>query len=192
MQNKLSFRLSKKKEFEGILWTFSHLSFLRKWSSQIVLPQFSKPLMRALRTSPWKIDSDRKTRKRLLGELNTLYNPKQCRDILAVVERGWRKIEKRFFKAVSREPNLCLRKTYVCYLTFYGGEGSFGQKNQIYVRMNPDIPSDLRLANYTIMHELIHLMLETDDKACDTSQPARERFVESIIEKPSIRRLLDG
>jgi predicted metal-dependent hydrolase len=199
VRGRLAFCISKKKEIEEILWTFSHLSSLRRWASKIVLPPFSKLLTRRLQSLVRRKSSlepksemklDQKTYALFIKEFNLLYNRKQYQNTLNFVERKWRRIECQFFKTISSMSNLRVRRRYICYLTFYGGGGSFGRNNQIYVRVNPKIKSDRRFANYTIIHELIHLMLEPYATKHGFSQEEKEHAVESIVKSPPIRKPL--
>lgn len=192
------FRASKRKEAEEVLWTFTHRSLLQKLSSRLILPSFSKELVQQLQrleTPTNRFESPltvgRKISGRLWQELGILYKPPRYQRVLAGVKRRWQKIERQFFDVAAALPSLAVRNRYICYLTFYGGGGSFGRENQIYVRVNPRIASDIRFSNYAVAHELIHLMTEPRAQARRLSQAARERWVESIIEYPKIRTLLE-
>lgn len=188
--------MSKEKEIEEVLWTASHLTFLKKYSSRIALPPFSKGLVRRLKlldhdgllVSEVKVDED--TYALFMKEFNAVFRRSQYDAAKATMEAEWRDVEGHFFRAISSVQYLCVRKRYRCYVTFYGGGGSFGCGNQIYVRANPDMSWGACRTNYVIMHELIHLMVQPHASSRQVSQAVEERLVDSVIERPEIRRLL--
>lgn len=192
------FRISKKKkEVEEILWTYSNRSFLKKYVSGLILPEFSASLKKKLIdlksmgvTEPIRLSKN--TRSLFLKEFRSLYSVGKYKSVTDKVEKKWRKIERSFFEEIVALsiPELRLRNRFFCYITFYGGGGSYGRDNQIYVRANPDIPNDFHFVNYTIMHELIYLMFEPFVQKKNLPQLDKEKFVESVVEKPQILKLL--
>jgi len=181
---------------EGIIWTFAHLPKIRKMSSDVILPPFSRSLSRRLLAlhsmrSRWegRILVPAEMKRAFVKEFSGICRVNEYRKNVKSVRRQWRLIEREFFKQVRLLSIAPAAKTYRCYVTFYGGGGSFGRKREIYVRLNPSIPNDLRYANYTIAHEIIHLLVEPTARKKNLSPLAREHLVDGIIERPPLRRL---
>ena len=192
----VEFLFSKQREIEGIIWTFAHLSKLRKLSSDIILPLFSDSLSQRLRAlqslnDHWegRIPVPAETKRALVREFSNIYHPDKYQKIIKPVRRQWQSIEKKFFKRIRQFATVPIAQTYHCYVTFYGGGGSFGRNKEIYVRVNPSIPNDLRYANYTIAHEITHLLVKSSATQSEEPKLARERLVDKIIERSSLRGL---
>ncbi|TSC91104.1 MAG: hypothetical protein CEN90_652 [Parcubacteria group bacterium Licking1014_17] len=196
-KNKVQFRISKEKEIEEVLWTYCKMSFLKKWSSELILPKFSKQLESKLKKLTSKSlgnsvnygyinllnDGDRAL---FLREFNSIYSLSKYKSVLNILREKWQKTERGFFQKITKIPDVKTVESYVCYITFYGSGGSFGRGNQIYVRANPDVKSDITFSDYTIAHELIHLMIEKLFKRKKLTQSSKEKLVDSIICKVGI------
>ena len=192
----VEFLFSKQREIEGIIWTFAHISKIRKISSDIILPPFSNSLSHRLLVlqsshNQWegRIPVPAEVKKVFMREFSGICHANEYQKIIKSVRKQWRSIEKKFFKGIQPLSTVPVAKTYRCYITFYGGGGSFGRKKEIYVRVNTLIPNDLRYANYTIAHEIIHLIMEPTARIKNLSPLARERLVDGIIERPPLRSL---
>ncbi|KKP87707.1 MAG: hypothetical protein UR93_C0035G0003 [Berkelbacteria bacterium GW2011_GWA2_35_9] len=77
------------------------------------------------------------------------------------VRSGWQKIEKKFFNIINNL-NLKIADKYLCYTTLYGPEGEYKYPNIIDLRIKNN--KDIKNANETIAHELIHLLIYNKTK----------------------------
>ncbi|MBI5765611.1 hypothetical protein HZA71_00080 [Candidatus Falkowbacteria bacterium] len=200
--NQLIFRISRSKELEEIIWTLQNYRFLRGWTSKIILPSFAQIFISKIKQSKDQPFSEKILRlskeqplddkiiENLDKELSKVYDSKLYHKIRSEVEMRWSKVEKPFFKIVGGISQCQVRSTYYCYIGIYGGGGSFGRKNQIYVRVNPKEINDLKYVCYTIMHELIHLMIEKTADNQKWPHRQREGFVDKIIKTTELKKLL--
>lgn len=147
---KIQFLYSKDKEKEKLLNIYDEYQWFIDNDFPIVLPEFYAEIYKNSK-------KNKKLFVRQLGiELNKIYNKNDYQLKSETVKNKWRKIEREFFEILSNF-NLKVRDKYFCHISLYGPEGQFNYPNTVNLRMANS--KDIKNANETIAHEVIHLLI---------------------------------
>jgi len=170
------FYQSEKEELETILWTIKNYKKIRKFCNDIIYPKLPKNLWESILKDDQNFTNSRKKVEEYLKSTNQLsLDPK----IKQVAIPLWAKIENDFFKKIKKISKIRPFKKYICYLTKYGGGGSFNPPNIIWVRMNLKNKNDLKYFTYTVAHEITHLLLNKKHK--NKLQEIKEKEIDQIL-----------
>ncbi|MFH1551923.1 MAG: hypothetical protein ABIC36_03560 [bacterium] len=170
------FYQSKQQELETILWTIKNHKQLEKFSSDTIYPKLPKKIWNKIVQDNVKFSNSRKIVQGYLKKTNQLNQQENLKKVFIPL---WKKIEKEFFKKIKKILKIKILPKYICYLTQYGGGGSFNPPNTIWVRANKKNKNDIKYFTYTITHEIIHLLLHQQLK--NTSQDKIENQIEKIL-----------
>lgn len=173
---KVLFYQSPKEEVETILWTMKNQKFIEKFCNNILFPKLPKKFWKIVHEDNEDFSKSRKIIKEYLLKTRQL-NKK--REVSTMFIPLWRKIEKDFFSRLQRILNMDPQKTYVCYITQYGGGGSFNTPNKIWVRANVKNKNDRKYFNYAVAHEIIHLLLHHTHQS--KTQEKIEKKVDDVL-----------
>jgi len=175
------FRQSKKQELETILWTIKNHKLLEKFCDSIIYPKLSKKLWQMIINDNDMFSNSREPVRKYLEKTNQLVLEKNIKQTVIPL---WRKIEKKFFTKIRNILNLNLLPKYICYLTRYGGGGTFNPPDTMWVQVNKKNKNDIRYFTYTVAHEIIHILLE--GKYGRKSGQRREKEVDDILIKTKL------
>ncbi len=147
---KIQFLYSKNKEKEKLLNIYDEYQWFIDNDFPIFLPKFYA-----------KIYKNNKNNKKFFAEqlgieLNKIYNKSDYQLKNEMVKNNWRKIEKEFFEILNKY-NKKIKNKYFCYVSLYGPEGQFNCPNAVSLRVANS--EDIKNANETIAHEIIHLVI---------------------------------
>ncbi len=166
---KLQFLYSKNKEKEKLLNIYDEYQWFIDNNFPIIFPKFYD-----------KIYKDSKKNKKLFAkqlsaELNKIYNRDDYQLKSELVKNNWRKIEKEFFEILSNF-NLKVRDKYFCHISLYGPEGQFNYPDVVNLRAVNS--KDIKDANETIAHEIIHLLIYNKAKKLKLNYQQTEGLVD--------------
>ena len=166
---KLQFLYSQNKEKEKLLNIYDEYQWFIDNDFPIVLPKFYDKIYR----------NSRKNKKlfikQLSVELNKIYNRGDYQLKKEMIKNNWRKIEKEFFEILGNL-NLRLRDKYFCHISLYGPEGQFNYPNMVNLRVANK--KDIKNANETIAHEIIHLLIYNKVKKLELNYQQIEGLVD--------------
>lgn len=147
---KLQFLYSKNKEKEKLLNIYDEYQWFIDNDFPIVLPEFYNEMYKNSKKNKKHFS------KQLDAGLNKIYNRDNYKFKSELVKNNWRKIEKDFFEILSNL-NLKIRGKYFCHISLYGPEGQFNYPDVVNLRTANS--KDIKNANETIAHEVIHLLI---------------------------------
>lgn len=171
------FRKSKKQDVETIIWTIKNHEKFKRFSASIY-PKLPKDIIDSIIQN----DNQVKSRNLLMSyfKKNIFLKPVNYKELVS----QWKKIEKDFFKKIKIITGVKPKKNYLCYLTTYGGGGSFNPPKTIWVRINPKCKKDSKYFTYTIAHEITHLLLFKKNKS--QTQRKIENNIDDILIKTGL------
>ncbi|MEK7078129.1 MAG: hypothetical protein AAB911_01030 [Patescibacteria group bacterium] len=177
------FRQSKQQELETILWTIKEHRLVEKFCNVIIYPKLPRHLWQAIEQDDKTFKNSRGIVKLHLEKTNQLVLQKNASKIVAPL---WRKIEKEFFARAVKLTKVKICDKYICYLTRYGGGGSFNPPNTIWVRANIKNKNDLRFFTYTVAHEITHLLLDNLLNKKKRTKRQKEKAVDAVLIKTNL------
>jgi len=163
---KLQFLYSKNKEKEKLLNVYDEYQWFIDNDFPIVLPKFYAKIYQ---------NNNKLFAKKLNRELNKVYNKDDYQFKKEKVKNNWQEIEKNFFKILSNF-NLKVRDKYFCHISLYGPEGQFNYPNIVNLRVANS--KDIKNANETIAHEIIHLAIYNKVKKLKLNYEQTEGLVD--------------
>jgi len=163
---KLQFLYSKNKEKEKLLNVYDEYQWFIDNDFPIVLPKFYAKIYQ---------NNKKLFAKKLNRELNKVYNKDDYQFKKEKVKNNWQEIEKNFFKILSNF-NLKVRDKYFCHISLYGPEGQFNYPNIVNLRVANS--KDIKNANETIAHEIIHLAIYNKVKKLKLNYEQTEGLVD--------------
>ena len=163
---KLQFLYSKNKEKEKLLNVYDEYQWFIDNDFPIVLPKFYAKIYQ---------NNKKLFAKKLNRELNKVYNKDDYQFKKEKVKNNWQEIEKNFFKILSNF-NLKVRDKYFCHISLYGPEGQFNYPNIVNLRVANS--KDIKNANETIAHEIIHLVIYNKVKKLKLNYEQTEGLVD--------------
>lgn len=170
------FYQSKKEELETILWTIKNYKKIKKFCNDIIYPKLPKNLWQSIVKDDQNFTNSKKEVKEYLEDTNQLDLKLKIKRIAIPL---WTKMQNDFFERIEEISEIKPLKKYICYLTKYGGGGSFNPPNTIWVRINPRNKNDLKYFTYTVAHEITHLLLNKKHK--DKLQETKEKEIDQIL-----------
>gem|GEM_PF-587856 len=144
---RLQFLYSKNKEREKLLSIYDEYQWFIDNDFPIILPKFFAKIYQ---------NNKKLFVKKLSRELNKVYNKDNYQLKKETIKNNWQKIEKNFFKILSSF-NLKIEDKYFCHISLYGPNGQFNYPNIVNLRVVNR--KDIKNANETIAHEIIHLLI---------------------------------
>ena len=124
--------------------------------------------------------------KKLDTELSKIYNKGDYQFKKEKVKNNWRKIEKDFFEILSNL-NLKIRDKYFCHISLYGPEGQFNYPDIVNLRVVNS--KDIKNANETIVHEIIHLLIYNKVKKIKLSYQQTESLVDLFFIETNLKNI---
>jgi len=175
---KLQFLYSKIKEKEKLLNIYEEYQWFIDNNFPIVLPKFYSRIYQENK-------KDRKLFvKELNLELNKIYDENGYQRKSEKIKNNWKKIEQSFFN-ILRSLNLRIKDKYICYISLYGPSGQFNYPNAINLRVINT--KDIKEANETIAHELIHLLIYNKAKKLKLSYKQTEGVIDLFFTETKLK-----
>lgn len=171
---------SKIKEKEKLLNIYNEYQWFVDNDFSIVLPKFYAKI--------YQKDKNNKKffTKELNIELNKIYNKNDYQLKNKKVKNNWQKIERNFFNILD-DFILNIKDKYICYLSLYGPEGQFEYPNIINLRVKSK--KDIKSANETIAHELIHLSIYSKTKKLKLNYKQTEGMVDLFFTETKLKTI---
>jgi len=177
---KISFLYSKNKEKEKLLDMYDKYEWFVDNNFPINLSKFYPRLYQ-------KHKSNKKLFNKDLGaNFDKSYDRDDYSLKIEKVRSGWQKIEKKFFNIINNL-NLKIADKYLCYISLYGPEGQFNYPNIIDLRIKNN--KDIKNANETIAHELIHLLIYNKTKKLKLNYRQTEGVVDLFFTETELRTI---
>ncbi|HLC69856.1 MAG: hypothetical protein A2840_02065 [Candidatus Buchananbacteria bacterium RIFCSPHIGHO2_01_FULL_47_11b] len=177
---KLQFLYSKTKEKEKLLNIYEEYQWFVENDFPIVTPNFYDKIYRR----------NKGNRKFFIGELNTeldkIYNENDYQLKTEKVKDNWKKIEQDFFNII-KSFNLRIKNKYICYISLYGPFGQFKYPKVVDLRVHNT--KDMKEANQTIAHELIHLLIYNKVKKLKLNYKQIEGVVDLFFTKTKLKTI---
>jgi len=176
---RILFLSSKEREIQKLLNIHSEYQWFLDNDFPIILPTFYKQLYQESKNKKdFKISLEK--------ELSEIYNKKIYDRNVKMAKNEWEKIETRFFDVLKKH-NLKTKDKYLCYISLYGSDGQFKYPNIIDLRVSKEL--DIKQANKTIAHELIHLMILKKVEKLKLSYKQTEGVVDLFFKKTDLKDL---
>ncbi len=151
----IKFLHSKSKEVEKLLDIYDEYDWFVDNKFPIKLPKFYVKLYKKYKNNKKLFTQE------LESKLNIVYKPSVYLINVLKVKNSWQRTEPKFFSTI-KDLDIEVSGGYVCNISLYGPEGRFKLPNIIDLRIASS--KDVKDANETIAHELIHLMINSKAK----------------------------
>ncbi|MBU0648650.1 hypothetical protein KJ969_00870 [Patescibacteria group bacterium] len=175
---KLQFLYSKNKEREKLLSIYDEYQWFVDNGFSIVLPKFYAGIYQ-------KNKNNKKLFTKTLNiELNKIYNKNDYQLKNEKVKNNWQKIEKEFFNILG-DFKINIKDKYICHISLYGPEGQFRYPNTVNLRVKTS--KDIKNANETIAHELIHLLIYNKAKKIKLNYQQTEGMVDLFFTETRLK-----
>lgn len=125
-------------------------------------------------------------RQILSRELSKIYDKKKYASRVAEAQNNWSKVEREVLM-IMQDLGLKVKDNYVCYVSLYGPEGQFCYPNIINLRLANQ--SDIRSANKTITHEILHLAIFNKAKKLKLDYKQTEGAVDMLFKETELKRI---
>lgn len=176
----LKFLYSKNKEKEKLLNIYKEYQWFIDNDFPIVLPKFYAEIYQ-------KNENNKKLFIKALNiELNKIYNKNDYYLKNENIKNNWQKIEQNFFD-IFNDFTLSIKDKYICYISLYGPEGQFKYPNIVNLRVGNN--QDIKNANETIAHELIHLIIYNKAKKLKLNYKQTEGVVDLFFTKTKLKTI---
>ncbi|MDD5639424.1 MAG: hypothetical protein PHR47_01290 [Candidatus Pacebacteria bacterium] len=146
---KLKFTFSKKREIDKLINIYSEYQWFVDNDFPISLPSFYDLLYK-----------ETKTKVVFKKELIILFKEIYKRDIYLkkekIIKENWKRVGNRVVDILN-DLKLTKKDRYFCYLSLYGPQGQYEYPDMVDLRIVNE--KDVREANETIIHELLHLLI---------------------------------
>ena len=173
------------------IWHISDEDWFKKEGYNIVYPKISEKLKQEIKNSEKLIKQDKYSSPSEIKEIiKKEISQMDLEEIRKKVEENWVSVEQKFFEMV---PDIVGKQfhyeKYACYFTPYGPGGSYdGQTYKSFVvKANENFTNK----NKTIMHELIHCLIQEDIKSNDIDHWTKERIVDLYLVKTDLKNLFE-
>ncbi len=175
---KLQFLYSQTKEKEKLLDIYEEYQWFIDNNFPIILPKFYA-----------RIYKQNKNNKKIFirelnKELNRVYDKNKYQSRQNKIKNNWQKTEQLFFNVLDNF-NFKTKNKYICYISLYGPEGQFKYPNIINLRV--DNNKDVKGANETIAHELIHLLVYNKAKKLKLNYEQIEGVVDLFFTETKLK-----
>jgi len=177
---KLQFLYSKIKEKEKLLNIYEEYQWFIDNDFPIVLPKFYAEIYQQNKNNKKLF-----ARKLSIG-LNKIYNENDYQLKNEKVKNNWQKIEQILFSTLD-DFALNIRDRYICYVSLYGPEGQFKYPNIVNLRISNI--KDIKEANETIAHELIHLLIYNKAKKIKLDYKQTEGIVDLFFTETKLKTI---
>ena len=177
---KLQFLYSKIKEKEKLLDIYEQYQWFIDNGFPIVVPKFYTKIYRKNR------NNKKLFAKELNIALNKIYDKNDYQRKSEKIKNNWKKIEQSFFNILG-SLNLRIKDKYICYISLYGPSGQFNYPDVINLRVNNT--KDIKEANETIAHELIHLLIYNKAKKLKLNYKQTEGVVDLFFTKTKLKTI---
>lgn len=178
MNMRLKFLYSKNKEKEKLLNIYEEYQWFINNDFPIILPEFYTGIYQ-------KNKNDKKLFiKEMNVELNKIYDKDDYQLKNEKIKNNWQKIEQEIFNILN-DFNLNIREKYICYISLYGPEGQFKYLNMINLRVKTN--QDIKGANETITHELVHLLIYNKVKKLKLNYKQIEGIVDLFFTETELK-----
>ena len=176
---RLQFLYSKNKEQEKLLNIYDEYQWFIDNDFPIVLPKFY--------TETYQKNKNNKKlfAKDLNIKLNRIYNKNGYRLKIDKLKNSWQKIEKKVFDILDSF-NFIIKNKYICHISRYGPEGQFKYPNIVNLRINN---KDIKNANETIAHEIIHLLIYNKAKKLKLNYRQTEGMVDLFFAETELKSI---
>ena len=176
----LKFLYSKNKEKEKLLNIYKEYQWFIDNDFPIVLPKFYADVYQ-------KNENNKKLFTKALNiELNKIYNKNDYYLKNENIKNNWQKIEQNFFD-IFNDFTLSIKDKYICYISLYGPEGQFKYPNIVNLRVGNN--QDIKNANETIAHELIHLIIYNKAKKLKLNYKQTEGVVDLFFTETKLKTI---
>lgn len=177
---KLQFLYSKIKEKEKLLSIYKEHQWFIDNDFPIVLPKFYAEIYQ-------QDENNKKTfAKKMSKELNKIYNKNDYQTKREKIKNNWHKIEQKVFNTLN-DLNFNIKNKYICNISLYGPEGQFKYPNIINLRTKSS--KDIKNANETIAHELIHLLIYNKTKKIKLNYKQTEGVVDLFFTETKLKTI---
>jgi len=177
---KLQFLYSKIKEKEKLLNIYKEYQWFIDNGFPIVLPKFYTKIYQKNR------NNKKLFVKELNIELNKIYDENDYQRKSEKIKNNWKKIEGSFFN-ILRGLNLKIKNKYICYISLYGPSGQFNYPDVVNLRVSNI--KDIKEANKTIAHELIHLLIYNKVKRLKLNYKQTEGVVDLFFTETKLKTI---
>lgn len=177
---KLEFLYSQNNEKEKLLNIYDEYQWFIDNDFPIVLPKFYAEIYQKNKNNKKLFTKD------LNIELNKIYNKNDYQLKSGRVKNNWQKIEKEFFNILNSF-NLKIKDKYICHISLYGPDGQFKYPNVINLRIKNN--KDIKNANGTIAHELIHLLIYNKVKKLKLNYQQTEGMVDLFFTETKLKTI---
>lgn len=177
---KLHFLYSINKEKEKLLNIYEEYQWFINKDFDIILPKFFDTIYHHNKNSKTIFI------KEVNKKLDKIYQVEIYQQKKEVVRNNWQKIENDFF-AVIKDLKFKIRDKYFCHISLYGPQGQFNCPNIVNLRANTD--KDIKEANETIAHELIHLLIFDKAKKLKLDYKQTEGMVDLFFEETCLKNI---
>jgi len=175
---KLQFLYSKIKEKEKLLNIYEEYQWFIDNGFSIVLPKFYTKIYQKNR------NNKKLFVKELNIELNKIYDKNDYQQKSEKIKNNWKKIEQSFFNILGGL-NLKTKNKYICYISLYGPSGQFNYPDVVNLRVSN--AKDIKEANETIVHELIHLLIYNKAKKLKLSYKQTEGVIDLFFTETKLK-----
>ena len=164
MDIKLDIIYNLETDLEAVSDTLNDLEWLQKNDYKFFLPK----------------SLDLKTYSNVKGSIKNEYHEEDYKEIGGLVDEEWKNkweiLLKKIFDEIKEKP----QEEYNIFLTRYGVGGSYYRPNNIVVNIQSVGKKNI---SETIVHEIIHLAIETYVKENNIKHWQKERIVDSILKR---------
>jgi len=177
---RIQFLYSKIKEKEKLLDIYEEYQWFIDNNFPIVLPKFYA-----------KIYQKNRNNKKLFVngldiELNKIYDKNDYQRKNEEIKNNWKMIEQSFFNTLISF-NFKIKNKYICYISLYGPSGQFNYPDSINLRVSNI--KDIKEANETIAHELIHLLIYNKAKKLKLNYKQTEGVVDLFFTETKLKTI---
>ena len=185
----VKFYFSEEQELDDIAWIYSEYDFFVKNKYKVYYPKISKELTEKMIEKP----SSAQNKKILEKEFTEIFDHEKNIYDKTIIEisQNWRKIEKKFVNILN-QLNYDYPKNVSCFVSRYGPGGSYYPDSKISTRVILENKTDVKEANETIAHEIVHLVINGLSEKYKLGFENTERLVDLILTKTPISKLLDN
>lgn len=177
---KLQFLYSKIKEKEKLLDIYEEYQWFVDNNFPIVVPKFYTKIYQKNKKNKKNFV------KELSIELNKKYDENDYQRKSEKIKNNWQKIEQDFFNTL-KSFNFKIKDKYICYISLYGPSGQFNYPGVINLRVSNT--KDIKEANKTIAHELIHLFIYNKVKRLKLNYKQIEGVVDLFFTETKLKTI---
>jgi len=177
---KIKFIYSKLNELNKLTDIYSEYQWFFDQKFPIYLPKFYD-----------KIYHDAKGKKKLFvnaltKEFGKIYRREDYITKTNQIRHNWLQIENQFI-AILENLGFKLKNKYICKTSLYGPQGQFRYPNTVNLRAR--VKNDIKYANETIAHEIIHLVIYSKAKKMKLSYPQIEGVVDLFFKETKLKNM---